>query len=475
MQSDPYHMKKHTLYTLSLIEFFERFGFFGIVSSLVLYLIHHFNLNMILSYDYYGIFLALALFLPICGGFIADHWLLRSKTIQLGVLFYFIGCCVIACAHQLTLFLVGIALYLSGIMLSKSNCSSAIGCLYADDPEQREKAFRFFYAMFNLGATIGPIVFGLCAYWFSWRTGFIVSATGNFIALLMVLKRRKGLKHSDAPQAKESSFISGLLILFVVIIALCSFLFNNLFNIGFSIFYAVILVIFGVRFIKDTRRNQKHLIAIYIMCFFSVCFFSASLQVGSSLTIYLKKFIQPTIFNWPIPIPLLTALDPFFVFATAPFFSYWWIKRRKNKPDISVLTKIAVGLFLVSLSYLIFISVVYLNNHHVHHYLLLLLVLGYLFLGAGEIACTPPLMSAISNYAPKKQKNAILGFWYLTVSLSGYVSGLLSKLATNGSVLYKNQSISHYIHIFWLLIVFSFIMGILALLIRPLFDYLLKE
>ncbi|MCC8070199.1 MAG: peptide MFS transporter [Bacteroidales bacterium] len=152
------------LYILSLANTGERFGYYTMIAVLVLYLQAKFAFDSTISGQIYGIFLAMAYFLPLIGGWIADRWSF-SKCVVLGMAIMFAGYLVIALpsglrSREAMVFLFGgLALVSIGTGLFKGNLQVMIGDLYnaTKYASQRDTGFNLFYMFINIGAVFAPI------------------------------------------------------------------------------------------------------------------------------------------------------------------------------------------------------------------------------------------------------------------------------------------------------------------------------
>ena len=154
------------LWQLFNIEMWERFAYYGMRAVLAVYVATTFfghlgaEANAQASLVYGG-YTALVYATGIAGGYVADRILGYQRSILLGAIIMAAGLFVLL-IEDLTWFLIGLALIVSGNGLFKPNISTMIGKLYAPGDVRRDSGFTIFYMGINLGAMLAPFV---TAYW----------------------------------------------------------------------------------------------------------------------------------------------------------------------------------------------------------------------------------------------------------------------------------------------------------------------
>jgi POT family proton-dependent oligopeptide transporter len=135
----------------------ERFSYYGMLSILSLYLSNEMRLGKTAATEIVHLFATAVYFLPILGGWLADRWLGRYRTILSLSLFYCLG------HGALALFegkLWGIYLGLGLIAVGAGGIKPCVSAFVGDQfPNQNEKMLRklygFFYWSINIGAFFG--------------------------------------------------------------------------------------------------------------------------------------------------------------------------------------------------------------------------------------------------------------------------------------------------------------------------------
>lgn len=151
------------LFVLGLSNMGERFGYYTMLSILLLYLQAKFGFSTAVSGQIYALFMAVVYFLPIMGGWVADRWNF-SKCVATGIVVMFAGYLIMAIPTQIredsSLWILFGALFLIaiGTGLFKGNLQVIVGDLYNDPrySSQRDAGFSIFYMAINIVSMFAP-------------------------------------------------------------------------------------------------------------------------------------------------------------------------------------------------------------------------------------------------------------------------------------------------------------------------------
>jgi POT family proton-dependent oligopeptide transporter len=126
-----------------------------------------------------------------------------------------------------------------------------------------------------------------------------------------------------------------------------------------------------------------------------------------------------------LPASTFQSLNSVFVVSFAPLFAWLWIKLGKYEPAAP--TKMAIGLFLLSLGYLwiafgvkdvapgIKVSMVWLLGMYALH-------------TWGELSLSPIGLSLVNRLSPVKFASLLMAVWFLANAFANYLAGTLSSL-----------------------------------------------
>jgi len=194
--------RKHpkALYTLFTTEMWERFSYYGMRAILTLYLTAKliedgFGLDRKEALEIYAIFTGLVYLTPILGGWVADKFLGKRKTVYMGGLIMATGQLLLALSafgakwgwdlslrHEV--FNLGLGILIIGNGFFKPNISTIVGDFYDDNDPLKDSAFNIFYMGINLGAILGPFIAGTLGEKVFWGYGFLSAAIGMIIGIL---------------------------------------------------------------------------------------------------------------------------------------------------------------------------------------------------------------------------------------------------------------------------------------------------
>ncbi len=218
---------------LVFCEAFERFSYYGMQALLVLYLTHYLllpgHMELIAGYVPFhgllqgiygelatpvataaaitGLYSAGVYLTPILGGFIADQWLGRTKTVAAGAIIMVLG-------HFLMAFDVAfvgaIVCLFIGVGLFKGNIASQVGELYGTEDLRRSNGYQIFLLGVQIAVITAPLVIGTLGENVAWHWGFGTAGVGMAVALVIYLAGRKylpperprGAAAKNAPQQK---------------------------------------------------------------------------------------------------------------------------------------------------------------------------------------------------------------------------------------------------------------------------------
>ena len=392
---------------LFFIELWERFSYYGMRSILILYMSSAVALGG-LGFDtkqaasIYGWYTMAVYLTALPGGWIADH----LTGARLAV---FIGGIVIACGHfsmifhQTSFVFLGMALISIGTGLLKPNISVMVGSLYRENDPRRDSGFSIFYMGINVGALLAPLVVGflaktqtfrniLSSYGLDpnkcWHWGFAAAGVGMVIGLFVYMKNRERLAHvgNKIPRtAKVKADVEPAPPL--------------------------------------TRSDWARLAAIVILFVFTILFWAAYEQKGSSLNLFADKLTRNEIFGVGFSPVYLQSLTPAFVIMLTPLFSILWVRLGDRQPSSPV--KFTLGLLFIGLAYSLLIPATLLL---VQGKITFWWLVGLYFLEVcGEMCLSPVGLSTVTKLAPAKLVGLMMGAWFLATAvgnkLAGYFAG----------------------------------------------------
>lgn len=447
------------LYFIFVTGMSERFSYYGMRAIFTLYLINALMLDKEFASAIYGNYTGLVYLTPLIGGYIADRYIGMRRSIFWGALLMVLGQFLMFFSAlnfeniELAKWLMygGLGGLIFGNGFFKPNISSIVGRLYEPGDKRLDSAYTIFYMGVNVGAFFAPL---LCGYLgdtgnpadFKW--GFLAAAIVMIFSLLVYVTKNKQYlvaPNGDAigviPAHKAENknldnvakpklnvlqlvlWIAGAVVLFT--------LFLNWFNgdiIG-AIIYSACIVIPGF-VISDsslTKIERQRILVIYIIAFFVIFFWAAFEQAGISLTYFAEEQTNRNVLGWIMPASWFQSFNAVFVVLLAPVFSTLWIKLGQKNMEPASPTKQAIGLFLLSLGYLLIAIGV--KNVEPGVKVSMLWLTGLYFIHTmGELTLSPIGLSMVNKLSPVRFASLLMGVWYLSMATANKLAGTLSSL-----------------------------------------------
>ncbi len=450
------------LYFIFVTGMSERFSYYGMRAIFVLYLINALMLDKELASAIYGNYTGLVYLTPLIGGYVADRYLGMRKSIFWGALMMVLGQFLMFFSAlnyeniELAKWLMyaGLGGLIFGNGFFKPNISSIVGRLYAPGDKRLDSAYTVFYMGVNVGAFFAPLACGFLGDTgnpedFKW--GFLAAALTMIVSLIIyVTQQNKYLISYDGqpigitPASKDKANIidnentkpkqklnpAKISLWIIAGIGLFS-LFHHWFSgdvIG-AIIYAACIIVPGF-VISDSSLSsieRQRILVIYIIAFFVIFFWAAFEQAGISLTYFADEQTNRTILGWTMPASWFQSFNAIFVVLLAPIFSTMWIRLGQKGMEPASPTKQAIGLFLLSLGYLL-IAVGVRDVEPGTKVSMLWLTGLYFIHTTGELTLSPIGLSMVNKLSPARFASLLMGVWYLSMATANKFAGSLSSL-----------------------------------------------
>jgi POT family proton-dependent oligopeptide transporter len=399
---------------LAVCEGWERFSYYGMQTLLVLYMVKQLLLpghvervagfttfrdtlehvyggplsTVALASAIFGLYTGLVYLTPIAGGFIADRWLGRTRTITIGALLMAAGHFLMAFDQS---FLVALACLLLGVGCFKGNLASQISALYAPEDLRRADAFQIYYLFINAAVIIAPLVAGTLGENYGWHYGFGAAGVGMLISLGIYLSGRKWLPVESLPARADRGKRPGL------------------------------------------SRDERNTVIVLVLLLPVLAFGSVgNQQIFNAYLLWVPDHVSLVFFGRTMPTTWLITLDAIvsvsFLVGAVAFWRVW----AKRYPEPSEVVKITIGLGFSVLGMLCLVAAAALSSPG--HKASIGWVLGFeLFNSAGFANVFPVGMALYARVAPKAVAGTMIGVYllhlFLCNNLVGWLGGLLDRMA----------------------------------------------
>ncbi len=439
------------LYVLFFTEMWERFSYYGMRAILLLFLIDNvrggMGLNETEGAAIYGIYTASVYLLSLPGGWIADNILGQRKSIWYGGLVIMVGHIVLAVPAGTGLFYTGLCVVALGTGLLKPNISTIVGELYPEGGARRDAAFSIFYMGINLGSFLGITIVGYLGQKVGWHYGFGAAAIGMGLGMITfrALGQRYLGQYGNVPVKAETTQADGrvsggnkpMIAFLIGITAILTGLqltgvidmttaqglakaMGTIISLVAISYFAYILLGGGL-----TTVEKKRVVVLFVFFLAAALFWAGNEQQGSSLQIFADRYTDLNFFGWEMPSSWFQNFNPAFILIFSPVLASLWIFLANRKLNFSVPAKLATGLILLGLAYVIMVFAAKLALTGVRTSALYL-SFTYLFFTLGELFLSPVGLSSFTKLAPKRFASQLMGIWFVGTSLGNLIAGLFA-------------------------------------------------
>jgi len=378
------------LSTLFFTEMWERFSYYGLRAILVLFMVAStdtggLGYSTAKAASIYGLYTMLVYAASIPGGFLADRFLGHYRAVFVGGVTIMLGHFSMA-IPRIETFYLGLGLIVVGTGLLKPNVSSMVGLLYAPEDRRRDAGFSLFYMGINVGAMLSPLVCGWLGQRVNWHAGFAAAGVGMLFGLIQYAAGRSRLPH-DRPVVRTDGSEPAVI---------------------------------GKKS-PLTPDEKRRVAGIFVFFVFSVLFFGAFEQAGSSLTLFAERMTSTSVLGFRFPSSWFQAEQPLFVIALAPVFAWLWIRLGKREP--SGVMKFALGLLFVAVGFLVLVPAAYAAQVQGKLASPVWLTVLYLLHTFGELCLSPVGLSLVTKISPPRLVGLMMGVWFLGSSFGDFLAG----------------------------------------------------
>jgi len=392
------------LATLFFTEMWERFSYYGMRALLTLYMTGSvmqpgLGFPDAKATHIYGLYTMLVYLMGVPGGYIADKYLGHYRAVLIGGI-------IIASGHftmaipGIPFFYTGLGLIILGTGLLKPNVSTIVGTLYTRDDPRRDAGFSLFYMGINLGSFIAPIITGWLGQKINWHIGFAAAGVGMVFGIIQYVYGRKYLVAVSDLKTPQTAAVESA---------------AELPSKSF------------------TKQEWGRITAALILTFFALIFWAGFEQAGSSLTLFADRATQLTILHFTYPSSWFQSVEPLFVIIFSPIFALIWLSLSKRGKEPSSPAKFTLGLFFLSLSFLLVVPAAkFYETHNVRVSPMWLIGLYFLQM-VGELCLSPVGLSMVTKLSPGRIVGFMMGFWFFATAMGNYVAGWVAGLVGHRS------------------------------------------
>ncbi|MDO5104407.1 peptide MFS transporter [Capnocytophaga sp.] len=432
------------LFTLFMVELWERFSYYGMRALLILYMTANlvdggFQFDDAKAFGIYGAYGALVYLTPILGGYFADKLIGFRKAIVIGAILMAAGQFTLFMNNQTTFF-IGLALLVVGNGFFKPNISSMIGRFYADGDKRRDGAFTLFYMGINMGAFLAPLTCGAIGENEGWQYGFLAAGVGMLLGYIIFFFASKttifenvGLTPDEKPVKNVVSGVPNSVLPYAAIVALViiSWILIQYNDVVDYMLGGLAVIIIGYLLFQAGKMElvaKQRIWVVVILLLFTTIFWTFFELAGSALNLFTARNVDKTIFGVGIKTTFFQSFNPLFIMLFAPVFSWIWIKLSNLNKEPAAPYKFGTGLLLLGLGFLVLkFGGGYAKLGMVPA---LFMVFLYLLHTLGELTLSPVGLSLVTKLSPKHMVAFMMGIWFLSSSIAHQGGKHISKLTT---------------------------------------------
>lgn len=476
---------------LFFVEIWERFGYYGMASLMVLYLVQQRHFGDERADILWGAFSALVYSTPMLGGYIGDRVLGLRRTLVLGATTLGLGYMLLSLPENAALF-PALGLIALGNGLFKVNPNNLVSRLHEGEHSKLDILFTIYYISLQIGAfvsilllpwikdhhgwyvTMGPLRFD------SWHLAFGVSAIGLTLGLLNYGAFRDYLRPYGARpdfEPLKARTLAGVIAVSLLIAALLSQIIRHrtaaLAVMG--LFAALMIFVFARLLATGEPGRRGRVIACIVFTLISAIWAVYNQQIYTSLTLFALRNVKHTLLGLHVAPAQFQDLNQFWLMVMAMPLA--WLYGRMagtRRGDFSIATKYTAGLYLLAAAFFLYAA----GRTTAHGGVTSpwWLVAGYAAQSLGELLISALGFSMVSQLVPERSRGIIMGGWFLGMGLSLYAGGAIAGLASvPAGVTSAVETLPIYTRLFTWLGVGALAAAVVATLLVPWLNRLMAE
>jgi POT family proton-dependent oligopeptide transporter len=421
---------------LFFIEFWERFGYYGLQAVLAGFFVKSLGMEDAESFVVFGAFSAMVYGYVSLGGFLGDKILGTQRTITLGAVVLMIGYAMMALAGaDKTMVFLALGAIACGNGIFKANPSSLLSKLYEGDEKDLDSAFTMYYMAVNIGSFLSMLLVPIIGAQYGLSLGFMICAMGLILAIGGFLGFRYLVRGIDSPAGAEPLTMKKIvltLIGVVVMTVFSSWLLSHL-SVAHWLLFVIGVLVYGVFFkmiIQAKGAERSHMAAAMILIVEAIIFFTLYQQMPTSLNFFAIKNVEHSVLGIAIPnAEVFQTLNPFWIMLASPVLAWAYSHFGSEGKDLSMPAKFALGMLLTAASFLVVgFSANFANEAGIVS--AWWLIGSYFLSSIGELLISGLGLSMISKLVPQKLIGFLMGAWFLTTSIAAILGGWVATLTT---------------------------------------------
>ncbi len=437
------HPRKAFL-VLFFIEIWERFGYYGMASLMVLYMVERLGFADAQTDIIWGAFSALVYSMPMLGGYLGDRVLGARRTLVLGAITLGLGYLLLSIPLTETLF-PAMGLIALGNGLFKVNPNNLVSRLYEGQHSKLDILFTLYYTSLNIGSfvsilltpwikdqtswviTLGPLHFD------SWHLAFGLSAIGLTLGLLNYGAFQHYLRpYGAAPDFEKLNWRKLALVIaasLLIAYLLSEIIRHRALALGVvGLFFILMIYVFAHLLISGKQHERKRIIACIVFTGISAIWAIYNQQIYTSLTLFALRNVEHTLLGIHVAPAQFQDLNQFWLVLLALPLAWLYNRLQKSRRgDFSIAVKYTAGLYLLAAAFFLYAASGFTARAGIVSPWWL--VAGYAAQSLGELLISALGFSMVSQLVPERSRGIVMGAWFLGMGVSNYLGGAIAGLA----------------------------------------------
>jgi POT family proton-dependent oligopeptide transporter len=424
--------------TIFLIELWERFGYYGMASIFILFMVEKIGFADTKANLIRGAFTGLVYAAPAIGGWIGDHVLGTRRTLPIGAAILALGYLMLSVpTDDLRLFYASMGVIVVGNGLFKANAANMVRRIYEGDDAKIDSAFTLYYMAVNIGSTVSMLLTPWIKDTWGWHAGFMVCCGGlvlGMINYLMMLRTLRGVGSLPDEQPVRWDRLAMVLGVGFASVFAVAFVVQHQEISDLSMWVAgvIVLGIFVYMIVKGSSSERAGLLAALVLMIETLLFFIFYGQMSTSLTLFALRNVDldqhlfgSTLFTWSPG--QYQALNPIWIMLLSPILAWAYTHFGKTGRDLPIAAKFALGFVVVALGFFIFgmsggtavagkVSSWY-------------MIWGYGFYSLGELLVSGLGLAVMARYVPARMGGFMMGAYFVATGISQYAASIVANYA----------------------------------------------
>ncbi|ASG68170.1 peptide transporter [Francisella halioticida] len=432
-------LKSKQSFTIAAITFWGQFATYSLISILILYLTkstanYGLGFSEHQAYSFQGVSQAMGYAILMIGGYIADKYLGLRRAILVGSLLMAFSYLLIFLSgffvkYTNEFFIFSYALIPASTSLFLGTSSGMVSKIYSTDFKAAKGAMTSFYIAINLGSliafTVSPILIG---YKYGALAILAIVFVGKTIAALNFYYRFEMYdnivnKIDKRPLPYKSKLIVISYLVVAYVLTLIFYQIPNQANVILATISIVCLLAFLLRTVTGLKAEVriKQVIGLFLIVI-AVVFFVVYNQMGSTLILLAKNNSDLNLLDLTVKPASYNLINPIIII----FGGMALIKIYPLIPRFYIPYQFAVGVLLAAISMLILYYAFYNTSTGIinGNYIGLTFVLSSI----AELFVSAIGLSMIGIYCDSKTMGFAMGAWYIAMSLSNSITGLVNQV-----------------------------------------------